>query len=544
MEKIIFQARTNNITEAVKKTESYLKMLKLKNDTIVSTLFSLEDVLDCLIKHADPEDDVTVRIFSYFGNISLKIQCKGTSFEIDELKKQYEFSDLDEEEENVIRELIRKVLGDNISISHKSGINHVQINVKRSPYRQLINTVFALIGGIVIGLLLKNILNDEINTLFVNNLFAPIYTMFLNALKMIVGPLVLFSIASSIADFDNLRTLGKIAGKVILLYVFTSILAIITGRIAYFIAPIGNSELMNMVIQSSQNVAEPAVSISIKDTIINIIPKNIISPFLDGDMLQIIFMAVLLGIGVSLVHNEKLTAAVKVLNSLMSKITAIIISFMPIAVFCSMAKMILTIDMSNIMSVFAWVPVCYLGHFMMIAVYMIILLIFTRLNPLQFIKKFSGVMLTGFSTASSNATMPSSMKACEEKLGIASKIYSFSIPLGATINMDGSCVTLIITAFYMAKIFGVEINGSLLFTIFVMIMVLSMGAPGVPGGNLICISILLPCIGIPSEAISIIMGVYSLVGMSQAMTNVTGDAVVTTIIASSEKAIDLNVYNA
>lgn len=544
MEKIVFEARVNNITEAVKKTEVYLKKLKLKNDTLVSTLFSLEDVLSCLISHSNKDDEIGIRIFSYFGNISLKVQCRGTSFEIDELKKQYEFSDLDEAEENVISDLIRKVLGDNITINHRNGINHVQINVRKSPYRQLINTVFALIGGIVIGLLFKNILSDEINTALVNNLFAPIYTMFLNALKMIVGPLVLFSIASSIADFDNLRTLGKIAGKVMLLYVFTSILAIITGRIAYFIAPIGNSELMNMVLQNSQSAAEPAISVSIKNTIINIIPKNIISPFLDGDMLQIIFMAVLLGIGVSLVHNEKLTDAVKVLNSLMSRITAIIISFMPLAVFSSMAKMILTIDMSNIMSVFAWVPVCYLGHFMMIAVYMLLLLIFTRLNPLQFIKKFSGVMLTGFSTSSSNATMPSSLKACEEKLGIASKIYSFSIPLGATINMDGSCVTLIITAFYMAKIFGVEINGSLLFTIFIMIMVLSMGAPGVPGGNLICISILLPCIGIPSEAISIIMGVYALIGMTQTMTNVTGDAVVTTIIAKSENAIDLNVFNA
>ena len=232
------------------------------------------------------------------------------------------------------------------------------------------------------------------------------------------------------------------------------------------------------------------------------------------------------------------------MNGLMSKITAVIISFMPIAVLCSMTKMIVTIDMSNIMSVFAWVPVCYLGHFMMIAVYMLLMVVLTGLNPLKFLKKFSGVMLTGFSTASSNATMPSSMKACDEKLGIASRIYSFSIPLGATINMDGSCVTLIITVFYMARIFGVEINGSELFTIFMMIMVLSMGAPGVPGGNLICISILLPCIGIPSDAIGIIMGVYSLVGMSQTMTNVTGDAIVTTIIASSEKAVDLDIYNA
>ena len=543
MKKFTLKAQINNIPEAVSLTQDYLKSLKLKNDAVLSALFSLEDVLSSLINHSSPSEDLNIKIFSYFGNISVRILCKGTAFGIDELKNQYVFADLDEDEENVIQELIAKVLGDNISINHKNGINHVQINVKKSPYRQLINTLFALIGGIVFGLLLKNVLSDEINLMLVNSLFSPVYTMFLNALKMIVGPLVLFSIASSISEFDNLRSLGKIAGKVMLMYVFTSLLAIITGRIAYFIAPIGNSELMNMVSQNAAAVT-PSVSVSLKNTIMNIIPNNIISPFLNGDMLQIIFMAVLLGVGTSLFHNEKLNEAVKIINGLMSKITAVIISFMPIAVLCSMTKMIVTIDMSNIVSVFAWVPVCYLGHFMMIAVYMLLMVVLTGLNPLKFLKKFSGVMLTGFSTASSNATMPSSMKACDEKLGIASKIYSFSIPLGATINMDGSCVTLIITAFYMARIFGVEINGSELFTIFMMIMVLSMGAPGVPGGNLICISILLPCIGIPSDAIGIIMGVYSLVGMSQTMTNVTGDAIVTTIIASSEKAVDLDIYNA
>ena len=543
MKKFTLKAQINNIPEAVSLTQDYLKSLKLKNDAVLSALFSLEDVLSSLINHSSPSEDLSIKIFSYFGNISVRILSKGTAFGIDELKNQYVFSDLDEDEENVIQELIAKVLGDNISINHKNGINHVQINVKKSPYRQLINTLFALIGGIVFGLLLKNVLSDEINLMLVNSLFSPVYTMFLNALKMIVGPLVLFSIASSISEFDNLRSLGKIAGKVMLMYVFTSLLAIITGRIAYFIAPVGNSELMNMVSQNAAAVT-PSVSGSLKNTIMNIIPNNIISPFLNGDMLQIIFMAVLLGVGTSLFHNEKLNEAVKIINGLMSKITAVIISFMPIAVLCSMTKMIVTIDMSNIVSVFAWVPVCYLGHFMMIAVYMLLMVVLTGLNPLKFLKKFSGVMLTGFSTASSNATMPSSMKACDEKLGIASRIYSFSIPLGATINMDGSCVTLIITAFYMARIFGVEINGSELFTIFMMIMVLSMGAPGVPGGNLICISILLPCIGIPSDAIGIIMGVYSLVGMSQTMTNVTGDAIVTTIIASSEKAVDLDIYNA
>ena len=243
MKKLTLKAQISNIPEAVSLTQDYLKSLKLKNDAVLSALFSLEDVLSALINHSSPSEDLNIKIFSYFGNISVRILCKGTAFGIDELKNQYVFADLDEDEENVIQELIAKVLGDNISINHKNGINHVQINVKKSPYRQLINTLFALIGGIVFGLLLKNVLSDEINLMLVNSLFSPVYTMFLNALKMIVGPLVLFSIASSISEFDNLRSLGKIAGKVMLMYVFTSLLAIITGRIAYFMPRLETAKL-------------------------------------------------------------------------------------------------------------------------------------------------------------------------------------------------------------------------------------------------------------------------------------------------------------
>ena len=151
-------------------------------------------------------------------------------------------------------------------------------------------------------------------------------------------------------------------------------------------------------------------------------------------------------------------------------------------------------------------------------------------------------MAAGFSSSSSNVVMPLSMKQCGEKLGISSRIYSFSIPLGATVNMDGSCITLIITALFAARIFALPVTTAMLVSMVITIIALSMGSPGVPGGNLVCMSILLPTIGIPAEAISIVMGFYSLVGMSQVMTNVTGDAVVTTIVAKWEKAIDLERY--
>jgi len=126
---------------------------------------------------------------------------------------------------------------------------------------------------------------------------------------------------------------------------------------------------------------------------------------------------------------------------------------------------------------------------------------------------------------------------------VSDKVYSFSLPLGATINMDGSCITLVITSLFMAKIFGVPVTGSVLLSLFIAIMVLSVGSPGVPGGNLVCITLIIPQIGIPAEAVSLVMGLYPLVGMMQTCANVTGDAVVTTIVAKHEKMVDMEMYN-
>lgn len=151
-------------------------------------------------------------------------------------------------------------------------------------------------------------------------------------------------------------------------------------------------------------------------------------------------------------------------------------------------------------------------------------------------------MLSAFTMASSSATIPVSIEICKDRLGIAKKVYSFSIPLGATINMDGSCITQMISALFMAKIFGVPMTMSLVFSMALTIFVLSVGAPGVPGGALVCIALLLPQYGIPVEGISLIMGLYSLVGMMQTCVNVTGDATVTTIVAKSEGLMDMEKF--
>ncbi len=216
---------------------------------------------------------------------------------------------------------------------------------------------------------------------------------------------------------------------------------------------------------------------------------------------------------------------------------------MPAAVFCSMAKMIISMNIGSLASVLVWIPTIYFGDVIMIVIYGLMILIFARINPIKFFKKFYPVMLTAYAFASSNSTLPYSMETCENSLGIHKRIYAFSLPLGATINMDGTCIAQMVSALFMAKIFGVPVTGSTILTLAVSIFILSVGAPGVPGGALVCISLLLPQIGVPAEAISLIMGLYSIIGMMLVCVNVTGDAVVTLIIARAEKLINMDVFN-
>lgn len=185
---------------------------------------------------------------------------------------------------------------------------------------------------------------------------------------------------------------------------------------------------------------------------------------------------------------------------------------------------------------------CYAGCLLMIAVYGLLILIFGRMNPLPFYRKYYPAMLTAYTFSSSNAALPTSMEYCEKALGISKKVYTISLPLGATINMDGSCVVLCISALFMTKVFGIPVTPGLLTTLALSVFVLSIGAPGVPGAALICMSILFPQIGIPAEAVSLLMGLYALVGMIMTCTNVTGDAAVTLVTAKHEKLLDMDVY--
>jgi len=523
---------------------------KLDKKKRVRAMLVAEEILGELCWNAKEGSQIRVDVGGILGNIEIRYRCNGKLFYVSDIQERMLFTenDKDNDEANiVIRDLMERLFGDTISIRNDRGVNNVTQTVKKSAYISLIYTLAALALGVITGLLIQSFLPAETGKAISGAVFIPIYTVFINALKMIVGPLVFFSIAASISEFSDLNALGRLAGQNIMMYVITSIIAICVGMLAYRIFPIGNPDLVKAVNAevASETVAKgEATSISIKDTLVSIVPSDVVTPFQKSDMLQIIFMAVLLGIAAASLSGKVplLRDMIRAMDKCFSKITGGIVTFVPLIVFCSMAKMMLGMNLTNLKDVLIWTPVIYFGDIIMICIYLLILLVVGRLNPLKFLENFYPAMLSGFTLASSNAALPTSIKQCE-RMGISKRIYSFSLPLGATINMDGNCITLIISALFFARIYGIPVTANMLISLFIAILVLSMGSPGVPGGNLVCLTLLIPQIGVPAEAISLVMGLYPIIGMMQVMANITGDAVVTAVIANRAGLLDKEKYN-
>ncbi|MBO4394880.1 MAG: dicarboxylate/amino acid:cation symporter [Eubacterium sp.] len=546
------QLKLDAVPESTEKAINYIS--KLLDDRKVSkkekarTMLIAEETIVRMIEHSDENSVLVIESHGFLGNINLRLKNSGSEFDVDDIEDHLLFDGdpgEDNEFNNVIHSLVERVFWDRLSIRNQKGQNRAEISVTKSSYSTIVYTLGALAIGILVGILLKMFTSDNVQGFSTTYIFDPLFNIFMNALKMMIGPLVFCSIASSIAEFTDLRTLGKIAVKVICAYLITSAIAIFIGYMSSFLLPDGNPALTHALGNQAESIvsAGETTDVSILGTIVNIVPIDIISPFQKSDMLQIIFLAAILGVTGAALANRipSIRRSLSVANNVCSTIVTYLVKFVPLVVFCSVAKMVLNIDLKEFKDVLFWLLICYLGCILMICVYLVLLLVVGRVNPFTYLKKFFPAILTAFSTSSSNATLPTSLNQCDE-LGISRKVSSFSLPLGATINMDGSCVTLVITAVFMAGIYGVSLDGKVLMTLFISIMALSIGCPGIPGSGLVCMAILFPQIGVPAEAVAIIMGLYPVACMMLTATNVTGDAVVTTIIARQSGMLNRDKY--
>ena len=403
----------------------------------------------------------------------------------------------------------------------------------------------ALICGMILGIVMhyfvpKGHIKDDI---IIDGIFYLLGQMFIRAMQMLVVPLVFFSIADGCRNMGDTKTLGKVGIRIVLFYLLTTALAII---IALSLASIINpGKGMNMELGSNEFKMETGEKTSMKDTLLNMIPTNPIEALAKGDMLQIIIFAVIVGLLIAGMEDrmETLGNIITEMNDLMMSMTMAVMKLAPIGVFFLIARTFSNLGYDVILSMLSYMISVILGlAFQLLIVYMLLLTIFVRVNPFAFLKKYFPVMTFAFSTASSNATVPLNIQTLED-IGVDKKISSFTIPLGATINMDGTAIMQGVAVVFIANAYGIDLTLNDYLTVILTATIASVGTAGIPSVGLVTLSMVLSSVGLPVEGIAMIMGIDRILDMARTAINTTGDASGTIIVANSVNAFNKEKFN-
>ncbi len=398
--------------------------------------------------------------------------------------------------------------------------------------------IVSMILGILLGIAfnLTNFIESSSGT-YVTNLLDLVSYLFLSSLKLIIVPLIFFSIVCGIVSLSDDVSISRLGIKTLLLYTITTVIAISLGLLF--------SSFINYEPIEMENLGS-VVNIENIETDGNIFPNNIFKSLTDGNIIHLLIFAVLIGISAARIKSRIKTFIQYFydFNDVINELVKLIISFTPIAVFCILAKTFSTQGIETIMSLagyFFTVVFVLIFHFLF--TFSILIKLFTALNPVKFFQNLKDVVVFTFSTSSSSASIPFTLRAAEEKYGIDKSISTFTVPLGATINMDGTAIMQGCATFFLASLYGIDLGINEIITIVITATIASIGTAGIPSAGIIMLTVIFTQIGIPLEGITLLLGVDRLLDMMRTSVNVSGDLCISCIIASSENKIDGKAFN-
>lgn len=420
------------------------------------------------------------------------------------------------------------------------------MEIKRKHKTGLTTMIFiSLLAGAAVGVLMHYFMPESFikREILVNGIFYVIGNGFLRLMQMLVVPLVFCSLICGSMSMGDSKKIGKVGGKTLIFYLITTAVAITIAILIGSLIDPGRGLDMSAIEAAEVTIAEKT---SFADTLLNIIPKNPIQALAEGNMLQIIVFALIIGIILAKLGESVETVGnfFNQFNDVMMQMTVMVMKLAPLGVFCLIAKTFEDIGFSAFLPLLKYMIAVLLSLAVQcLIVYMLMLKGFTGLSPIRFLKKFVPVMGFAFSTATSNAVIPMSIDTLAKKMGVSKKISSFTIPLGATINMDGTAIMQGVAVVFAAQAFNIALTPVDIITVISTATLASIGTAGVPGVGLITLSMVFTSVGLPVEAIALIMGIDRILDMSRTAVNVTGDAVCTTIVASQDKMVNREVYN-
>ena len=401
-----------------------------------------------------------------------------------------------------------------------------------------------MVSGLLLGLLIQQIgFTDEdwLGWFFVNGVMDAGGQIFIRSLTLMVVPLVFVSLVCGAASLGNTGSMGRLGGKAMGMYLLTTALAVTIALVVALVVSPGEGGVAAEAATSYEVREAP----SFKDTLINIVPTNPIAAMAQGKMLQIILFALLLGVAFSRAGEPgaRLYSFFQEVNAVLMKLITMLIQLAPYGVFCLMTELFATVAFAEIYKLIAYfltVVAALLIH--VTVVYPLILTMVARVNVLTFFSKMREPMLVAFSTSSSGATLPVTLRTVEHRIGVSNEVASFAVPLGATINMDGTAIMQGVATVFIAQFYGIDLSVVDYLNVILIATLASVGTAAVPGVGLIMLTMVLGQVGLPVEGIMLIIGVDRLLDMMRTAVNVAGDGMVATTVARTEDKLDMDVF--
>ena len=502
-----------------------------------------EESLTLLMKHADFSHDGAfyVNVSKLFGDIRIKLTVPGKQFNFGETLAGD--SSFDDEGMPETQETIQKILihsfEDKLKYEHKRGRSIITVTAVKSPMAKLYMTLSALLAAVILGLLLKNFAPESFCTALNNIFLLRFRTMYMNALKICVTPLVFLSIIVCVTQFGSLSEMGRTGVRILGSFMTMTFLSASIGAGVFFLFRPGAG--VHIAAQGAAAVADTA-SVLEGDFITDIVPSNILLPFLNMNMIQVIFLAIFLGAAMNMIGDAAkiLRDFFESLNKLFMAAVKILISMIPAIAFCSILSTLLASDTGILASLVWFCAAVIVGLFLVMCLTCAYVAAVGRLNPITYIKNYSPVLFFAL-LSSTLGCIPINMEYCG-KLGIPKRIYSFSVPLAATVSIDGTAMYIALCPLVLAQIYGVDLSAADVVSVIFSAAILAVCAPGIPGSGPVCISVLMSQIGIPAEALGIIMSIDDVLGILRTPVNIFSATSTALVVSSRMGVLDKDVF--
>ena len=546
MVKKVISADLGGLGEGLDFIEESLGNYKFKPKYIREAMLLSEESMVRLIDNAPAGGTIHIHVKKSGGLATVTLSAPGAEltgsmtadFDIDS-------DNVGRGNESAIRGILLKAYEDKIRYARKGKYNFIKVTAGMPEKVFAVKTLAALLSAVIIGFVLQTVLPDGAKADLNTYLLKPIEQIFLNLLMLVAAPAVFFSITSNVSRYSSFSDPGRVSIKTFVGCAATSIIAVIVGIELFQVFKPG------ILGQLASIAPENAAGVTGKNmdfiaTLVNIVPSNIIDPFRNVDTMQLLFLALVCGIALGRIgdYSATLRNMVEALNTMFTKVVSILMNIIPIVVFSSTVSLMIDIGNGILLSVVEMVGVLILGVAAMMFLYCLLVLVVARVSPIAFIKKYAPTMKETFILGSGLSALPKTMRCCKNSLGISPKVYSFSIPFGASFNMDGNCVYLSIASLFIARLYGVEFASSEILPLIFTIFILSIGAPIAPGTAIVCLTVILNQMGVSLTAVSVLFGVNAAIEMLTGMSNTMGDVAVSLAIAKTENLLNTDVFNA